>query len=293
MFYIKACINKLNEGKVINIIKFQPIIKWSGSKRHLVNEILAYFPSEIDTYYEPFCGGASVMFALLHTNIRFNNVICSDINEELIGMWKLIKENPNEILNSYEQMWNELNKDDDTERRKEYFYEVRKRFNESKKPTDFFFLVRTCTNGLIRYNQKGEFNTSLHFSRKGIDPKRLKKVIEYWNTKLNQFDVKFIVQDYKEIKPGEKDFIYLDPPYANTKGMYYGSINYSELWDWLRNLKCKYILSFNGKRGTTDNTYDVPKDIYSLHKYLKSGRSSFKNLRTQEVEYVSESLYIS
>ena len=40
---------------------FQPAIKWSGSKRSQANEIITYFPKEIDIYYEPFCGGASVL----------------------------------------------------------------------------------------------------------------------------------------------------------------------------------------------------------------------------------------
>lgn len=43
-------------------MKFQPVIKWSGSKRSLSNDIIQYFPKEIDTYYEPFCGGCSVNF---------------------------------------------------------------------------------------------------------------------------------------------------------------------------------------------------------------------------------------
>lgn len=36
---------------------FEPAIKWYGSKRSQAFEILGYFPYEIDTYYEPFCGG--------------------------------------------------------------------------------------------------------------------------------------------------------------------------------------------------------------------------------------------
>jgi DNA adenine methylase len=38
----------------------QPIIKWTGSKRFLADEIIEYFPSNIETYYEPFVGGGSV-----------------------------------------------------------------------------------------------------------------------------------------------------------------------------------------------------------------------------------------
>ena len=34
-------------------IDFQPIVKWTGTKRLQSNEIIKYFPEYIDTYYEP------------------------------------------------------------------------------------------------------------------------------------------------------------------------------------------------------------------------------------------------
>ena len=43
------------------MIKFQPVIKWSGSKRSQCEDILEYFPQTINTYYEPFCGGCSML----------------------------------------------------------------------------------------------------------------------------------------------------------------------------------------------------------------------------------------
>ena len=52
---------------------FQPVIKWSGSKRKQVQEILKYFPKEINVYYEPFCGGSSVLRGLLDSNIKVNS----------------------------------------------------------------------------------------------------------------------------------------------------------------------------------------------------------------------------
>jgi DNA adenine methylase len=48
----------------------KPIIRWSGSKRNQAKEIIKYFPKNIDTYYEPFCGGASILYRLL---ISINN----------------------------------------------------------------------------------------------------------------------------------------------------------------------------------------------------------------------------
>lgn len=274
------------------MVKFQPVIKWSGSKRSQSETIVKLMPKEIDTYYEPFIGGASVLFQLLHSEVKVNNYIASDINNDLINLWNEIKSNPKELSQAYETLWLELNTDEDINRRKEYFYSVRRRFNAERKPHDFLFLSRTCTNGLIRYNSKGEFNTSLHFSRDGIIPSTLEKIILDWSEKLNENNVLFINQSYENIRTKEDDFIYLDPPYANTKGMYYGQLDYDNFWHWLRSQPAKYLLSFDGKRAEIDNTYAVPKDIYKEHIYLHSGRSSFKDLKNQVVQQVQESLYI-
>lgn len=90
----------------------------------------------------------------------------------------------------------------------------------------------------------------------------------------------------------EDDYIYLDPPYAGTKGMYYGTIDYDKLWDWLRQQSCKYALSFDGTCGKEDRTYEVPTDLYNIHTYLSSGNSGFKKLRFEKIEEVKESLYL-
>lgn len=276
-------------------MKFQPVIKWSGSKRSQSEEIINRIKDkEYDTYYEPFCGGCSVLFQLLHSNKKFKKYICSDINNDLISLWNMIKDNPNKIIEEYTKMWNELNADDDKERKKQYFYMVRDRFNKSKNPCDFMFIMRTTTNGMPRYNKSGEFNNSFHVTRNGIIPSTFAKIVKKWSEVLNKFNVQFIHRSYNEIITTENDFVYLDPPYANTKGMYYGTIDYNMLWSWIRKQECDYMLSFDGKTSSLDVTYNVPKDIYSKHEYLESGNSSFRRvIGNSNDEYVSESLYIS
>ena len=275
-------------------MKFQPVIKWSGSKRSQSEEIIKRIEDkEYDTYYEPFCGGCSILFQLLHSDKKFKKYICSDINNDLISLWNMIKDNPNEIINKYNIMWNELNIDEDKERKKQYFNMVRDRFNKHKNPCDFMFIMRTTTNGMPRYNRNGEFNNSFHITRNGIKPDTFSKIVLEWSEILNKFDVQFIHRNYEEIQTTKNDFVYLDPPYANTKGMYYGTIDYKKLWTWLRNQKCDYMLSFDGKTSSIDITYDVPKDIYNKHEYLYSGNSSFRRvIGNSSNEYVSESLYI-
>ena len=272
---------------------FEPVIKWSGSKRSQANEILKYFPKEIDTYYEPFCGGASILRRLLSSNIKVNHYICSDLNSGLIDLWNEIINNPKRVSSYYKKLWNELNQDDDKQRKKEYFATVRERYNREHNPLDFMFIMRTTTNGMPRYNRDGEFNNSFHVTRNGIIPETLEKIIYEWSELLNKNKVEFMACSYDEIKPKENDFVYLDPPYANTKGMYYGTIDYDKLWNWLRNLPCKYALSFDGISGKEDNTWNVPRDVYSKHEYLLSGNSSFKRtIGKSNNSIVYESLYL-
>lgn len=272
---------------------FEPAIKWSGSKRSQAEQILGYFPKEIDTYYEPFCGGCSVLRRLLSSDIKVSKYVCSDLNSDLIGLWKEIKYNPNQVIEHYKVLWKELNKDDNKERKKNYFCEIRDRLNKEHNPLDFMFIMRTTTNGMPRYNKNGEFNNSFHVTRDGIIPETLNKIVLEWSEMLNIFDVEFVVQDYLEVKPNEEDFLYLDPPYAATKGMYFGGLDKDKFFDWLRNLDCGYLLSYDGISGDIDNTYKLPEDLYDEHIYLRSGNSSFKRtIGKSNDSMVYESLYI-
>lgn len=275
--------------------KFQTVIKWSGSKRSQAEEIIKYFPTEIDTYYEPFVGGASVLRTLLDNsnNIKVNHYVCSDLNEGLIALWNKIKDNPQEVSEYYIMLWNELNVNDDKERKKQYFNYVRERYNKEHNPLDFMFIMRTCTNGMPRYNANGEFNNSFHVTRNGIIPNKLKTIVNEWSELLNKYNVEFKCCSFTEIKPNENSFIYLDPPYANTKGMYFGNFNQQSLFDYIKELKCHYIMSYDGISGEEDNTFAVPKELYSEHLYIKSGNSSFKRVIGKSSDsIVYESLYI-
>ena len=219
---------------------YEPVIKWSGSKRSQAEQILKYFPREIDTYYEPFCGGASVLRRLLESDIQVRRYICSDINKGLIDLWNEIINNPTDVVSHYTDLWAELNKDDDKNRKRAFFESIRSRYNQEHNPLDFMFIMRTTTNGMPRYNKNGDFNNSFHITRNGINPTTLEKIIFEWSKLLKVHNVEFIHCSYQAISPTKNDFVYLDPPYANTKGMYYGAINYEEMWSWLRNLPCKY-----------------------------------------------------
>lgn len=272
--------------------KFQPVIKWSGSKRSQASEIIKHFPNEMNVYYEPFVGGGSIMRTLLESNNKFNHVVCSDINEGLINLWKSIKERPDAVVEHYSYLWNLMNVNDDKEAKKRFFENIRDRYNKEHNPLDFMFIMRTTTNGMPRYNSKGEFNNSFHVTRDGINPLSLVNIVHEWSELLNKYNVEFRCCSYEEIKPNENDFVYLDPPYANTKGMYFGGFDNTKLFEWMRNLPCPYLLSYDGRSGEVDNTFEVPKDLYTEHLYIRSGNSSFKRVIGKSNDsIVYESLY--
>ncbi len=264
---------------------FNPVIKWSGSKRSQAKELLKLFP-EFKNYYEPFLGGGSVLYV-----VEGEKAFCGDICKPLIELWKLIQKDPKKLINSYTKDWNILQKEG-----YQTYYKIRDRFNKHKKAEDLFFLSRTCVNGLIRFNQKGEFNNSFHLTRRGIDPKRIEKIILDWSKKIQK--VKFYNKDYRETTKSatSKDLIYLDPPYFNTKGRYYGKIDYEVFVEFLRDLnkrKVKFILSYDGMRGNIKYLKDLPKELYKRHLLLNSGNSSFRKVIDKKSEMVRESVYLN
>lgn len=273
-------------------LTYQPVIKWTGSKRSQAAEIVSRFPKHMDTYLEPFVGGGSVLAEVLRSDIKVKRYVASDTNLDLIKLWQTIKSQPDLLSIIYMGLWEEMSRQGTVDEKKAFFNQVRRGFNEDRHPAHFLFLTRTSVNGLIRYNSRGDFNASLHIGRDGIQPERLSKIIHAWSKILVDNDVRFVHSCYSSLTSGSDDFIYLDPPYANTKGQYYGGLDLDSFWEWMRKQDGRYILSFNGTSGEDDNVYGVPKDVYSLHELIKSGKSSFKRLKNAGDNMVYESLYI-
>lgn len=262
-----------------------PVIKWSGSKRSQANNIIKLFP-KFKKYYEPFLGGGSVLICY-----KPNIAICGDICKPLIDFWELVKNDPNKVINSYNANWKRLQKDG-----YKVYYKIRDDFNKNPNATDMLFLSRTCVNGLIRFNNKGEFNNSFHHTRNGINPNTLKKIVYDWSVMIK--NVKFYHADYAKTTKHvtANDFIYLDPPYFNTKGRYYGKIDYERFWDYLEELNSKnirYALSFDGSRAKKQYNVKVPKSIFKRHLILGSGNSPFKKIMDKTIETVRESIYLN
>lgn len=265
---------------------FQPVIKWSGSKRTVAEQLGEFF-LPANTYYEPFVGGGAMMpFAKTHKGKA------SDIIPELIALWNEIKNNPQNVAEAYEERWNRLQNEG-----YQVFYEIRSSFNETKNPLDFLFITRTCLNGMIRYNSAGEFNNSLHLTRPGIAPERLAEIINQWHDVVKKFD--FLNTDYRVCLEDTKqgDFVFLDPPYGGTKSRYSQTpFSLDEFYATLEELNHKgvsWMLTFDGSAGDRIYSYAPPEELYKESFQVKTGKSAFRKVIDKVQEDIHESVYLN
>ena len=283
----------------------QPVIKWTGSKRSQAGQIISLMPKEIDTYYEPFVGGGSVFARLVEACedglIKVNRFVLSDANKELIAMFMIIKHYPQRLIEDYTARYNQIASLSTEPERNAHFVNIRNNYNKISdkdpiRPYIFYWLLRTCFNGLIRYNKNGEFNTAYHPTRLGMKPEKLAPIILEWSRVMNKYNVELVYGDYKDVisSAKENDFVYMDPPYAKSGGMYFAEeFNNNELFDFINNLSCKWALSYDGTSGKENNTFAVPEHIYKIHKYLDASYSSFKKIVKQEEAKVNDSIYLN
>ena len=309
-----------------DISKF-PFIKWTGSKRKQAPYIVDQFPKNINTYYEPFLGGGSVLHELLNRiyegEYTVKKIVCSDINKDLIDIFNIFKnkDTRKKLYDYYTKLHNELLRradvpntpdiKDQVKKCQTLYYEMRDKYNKMDKdnperPYIFYWITRTSFNGLIRYNPKtGYFNSPFHVAgRFGIRPEELEKVFDTWGNVIDNVDIEFVCKPYNEvIKDATKgDLIYMDPPYEKSGGMYFcNGFDTNLFWNILMTMNMRevnWLLSYDGFSGEENNTANVPKDLYKRHEYVNSGHSSFKKLKskscgTENAAVVKDSLYLN
>ena len=104
----------MEEG-IILINKITPFVKWAGGKRQLKNEIKQRMPKKFNSYFEPFVGGGALLMELQNEK----NTI-SDVNSQLIGTYKSVRDNPGELMNLLD-----MHENNHKINPKEYYYKIR------------------------------------------------------------------------------------------------------------------------------------------------------------------------
>lgn len=182
-----------------------PIVKWVGGKRQLMFELIKNMPKSYNRYFEPFIGGGALFFEL-----QPENAYISDMNEELINLYTIVRDNVYELIEDLSRH----------EVSKEYFLKIRNidrtekyaELSDIERASRFIYLNRTCFNGMYRVNSKGEFNVPFgHYKNPRIidENNLLNCSVLLKNTEIKHADFSEILKKAKE-----GDFVYFDPPYV-------------------------------------------------------------------------------
>jgi len=185
----------------------QPVVKWVGGKRQLLQDLVPIFPKNFRSYCEPFFGGGAVLF-----NLQPKQAYINDINVELINMYLVVRDNVEQLIDKLSQHKNES----------DYFYKVRdwdrdKSFYDNLDPITkaarLIFLNKTCYNGLFRVNNAGEFNTPFgSYNNPNIVNAPVLRAVSLY---LQTSEITISSKDYVDVLDSIKSstFVYLDPPY--------------------------------------------------------------------------------
>ena len=185
-----------------------PMLKWVGGKRQLLSEIVPMLDSKCSTYIEPFVGGGAVLFSM-----QPKKAIINDYNQELINVYRMVRDNLDELIEALE-IHEEKNSS-------EYYYEIRAldrednfdRMSDVEKAARIIYLNKTCYNGLYRVNSAGQFNSPYGKYKKPniVNEPVLRAISKYFN----ENDIEILNGDYRHALRNldSKAFVYLDPPY--------------------------------------------------------------------------------
>lgn len=247
-------------------------IRWAGSKKKLLNEMLEKtFVRECENYVECFLGSGVVLLNVL-TNAQelgYKKFYVNDINSNIINFYTMLQKEPKYLIDNIQKMsqkYNMLN----IEQQSAMYYEIRDVFNKGsdvkEKTIYFYFLMKTGFNGVYRENSKGYFNVP--FGRKEkiiINEEYLESIssmiqkVEFYNLPFEDF-----LDEMKQKRILNNSFVYCDPPYlpddllVYQKQMLYTkeSFNHELFFELINKLKIKNIMISMSESLVADRIYN-------------------------------------
>ncbi len=272
----------------------QPI-PYQGSKRIIAPQILAFLPSKMNTLLEPFAGSAALSIRAASKK-QAHRFLLNDLNRPLMELLAKIINEPEEIANDYEKLWQAQLGQERT-----FYDQIRQEFNATQQPGLLLYLLARCVKASVRYNSDGEFNQGPDNRRKGRHPDSMRTEIRAVSDLLKGKTV-ITSLDYQKmldfVQP-DRDVIYMDPPYQGTSTgrdpRYLGSVSVAKLVEFLtdlNDLNVMYALSYDGRKGLTSYGVNLPGNLNLRRVELKAGRSTQSTLLGgKDITY--ESLYLS
>jgi DNA adenine methylase len=183
-----------------------PFLKWAGSKRQLVPEVLKYVPPNFGTYREPFLGGGALFFALLPLR-----AVLSDSNRELVATFRAVRDRVEDVVERLED-YQHRHSPREYDRVRRIPMGGRGDWPDDLVAARMIYLNKTCFNGLYRVNAGGIFNVPIGKFKTPptiCDAANLRACSQaLQHATIVDWDFRYAISRSKA-----GDLIYCDPPY--------------------------------------------------------------------------------
>ena len=213
-----------------------------GNKYRIINSIQQYFPEEIDTFVDIFCGGCDVSI-----NTQANTIYANDINYHVIGILEEFQKHDIEYILDY--IDDTIEKWQLSKTNEEAYKSFRNYYNHTKNPLDLYVLMCYSFNYQFRFNGNHDYNNPFGRNRSSFNEVMRNNLILF---KQQIEDIHFSACDfcdfdYDILNTG--DFIYADPPYLLTCGSYNDGKRGFRGWTKKDDLDLMQILTELSERG--------------------------------------------
>ncbi len=197
-------------------------IRWAGSKKKILNEMLTFFDNKSKYYVEPFLGSGVVLINLINNikDFEYKKFFVNDINANIINFYIILRDNFKFIEKNISSIVNEYNELYDISQKEKFYYDIRQKFNEitdeqDKKSIYFYFLMKSGYNGVYRENRNGKFNVPFGKKDKiNCDIENMKRVSDkLQNVEFYNYDYQEFFKELNKKKVLGDAFVYFDPPY--------------------------------------------------------------------------------
>lgn len=237
-------------------------LRYPGGKAKLVTFmelIVNRLGHPIDTYIEPFAGGAGIAIELLKNNF-VNEIVINDYDKGIYSFWRAILTQTNRFIKDIEKVPLTM---EEWEKQHAICMNMNKKYSYELGFATFY-MNRTNRSGIIKggviggSDQLGTWKLDARFNRSNLikrisDIKKLKNKIRLYNKDIESFILHYL-PNYER-----NALVYFDPPYYKKgKQLYLNFFNHDDhvrIKDLINeSVNCNWVI-----------TYDDTPEIVSMY----------------------------
>lgn len=271
------------------------LLKWVGNKQRFAKEIVSYFPTDYDTYFEPFLGSGAVWSVL-----NPKRALVSDVFAPLIEIWQTLQSNPEMLKLWYAERWNSIQEGNKVE----VYERIKASYNARPNGADLLFLCRTSYGGVVRFRKSDGYMSTPCGIHKPMPPINFATRVDAWQELTKGTTIARMDYSLAMRMAQEGDLVYCDPPYSFSQAILYGAqaFDLRDLFEEIKKCKLRGVrvaLSIDGTKKSGDMLCNIPipKGLFEREILVNCGRSMLKrfqmNGQTLEQEVVADRLLLT